>query len=101
MPPEKKLSVRDLTLGSTSIAARRDGGADPAGVVHLVEGWLPACGGPRVRFLFPGRPVELADACPDCAATVAPVPRQRQATARSSSPRSRRTAPVRELTSTT
>ena len=53
------------------------GSAAPSGPLHLVHGWEPLCGGERVRFIFPGRGVDVADACPDCAA--AAMPRQRTA----------------------
>lgn len=75
-----------LEVGSAQLAASPQGRAVPAGTTHLVEGWEPICGGGRVRFVFPGRVVDLPATCPDCAQAVAPtsvpvpVPRQRAAT---------------------
>jgi len=53
----------------------------PTGVTHLVDGWQPLCGGPRVRFVFPGCTVDdAADLCDACAGTATKqVPRQRRA----------------------
>jgi hypothetical protein len=54
----------------------------PAGVTHVVDGWQPVCGGPRVKFVFPGCTLddvtEICDACAGQAA-VRRVPRQRPA----------------------
>lgn len=73
-----------LEVGSALIAPSAQGPAGPAGTTHLVEGWESICGGGRVRFVFPGRVVDLATTCPDCVQAVAPaqvpVPRQRAAT---------------------
>ena len=48
------------------------GSAAPSGPLHLVHGWEPLCGSERVRFVFPGRGVDAAEACPDCAAAAMP-----------------------------
>lgn len=54
----------------------------PVGVTHVVEGWLPVCGEPRVRFVFPGCSIDqVAEVCAVCSAasTARRVPRQRRA----------------------
>jgi hypothetical protein len=77
--------------GSVAAGVRRSIGADrlaqapgqrvlPIGVTHVVDGWDPLCGGPRVRFVFPG--CSLDDAPEVCDACAGPatrrVPRQRR-----------------------
>lgn len=53
----------------------------PGGVAHVVDGWLPVCGEPRVRFVFPGATIEDAtEVCPACTkGALRRVPRQRGA----------------------
>ena len=74
--PAVKPEVTVVDLGSTSI---QPGGiqaaAAPAGTLHLVAGWEPLCGGERVRFVFPGRPVPGEDTCPACVKATLPRPR--------------------------
>jgi hypothetical protein len=66
----------EFEIGSVAIVpGGPNGSAEPAGTLHLVQGWEPLCGGERVRFVFPGRRVDKTSACPECAA--ATVPRQR------------------------
>lgn len=61
----------ELIVGSDSVLPRRGGTTDPGGTVHAVHGWMPLCGGSRVRFVFPGRdPQSVKPTCPDCAAAV-------------------------------
>ena len=65
-PVEEPLRV----IGADGVAPRRGGGADPTGATHVVHGWMPVCGAPRVRFVFPGRtPDDVTDLCRDCAAS--------------------------------
>jgi hypothetical protein len=75
-----------LEVGSALLLPSVQGPAAPAGTAHLVDGWQPICGGDRVRFVFPGRDVDLGTICPDCTQAVAP--RQRS-TERPPAPRSR------------
>jgi len=68
--------VTVVDLGSTSIQpGGRQAPAAPAGTLHLVAGWEPLCGGERVRFVFPGRPVPGEDTCPACVKATLPRPR--------------------------
>jgi hypothetical protein len=53
----------------------------PVGVTHVVDGWQPVCGEPRVRFVFPGCTLDdVTEVCPACTnGAVRRVPRQRRA----------------------
>ena len=65
-----------LNLGSTAIQpAGVNTPAEPAGTLHLVDGWEPLCGGDRVRFVFPGRQVAGDRTCPACVQATLPKPR--------------------------
>lgn len=83
-----RTGIADFEVGSLSLVpAGRDGGAEPGGTLHLVDGWEPLCGGQRVRFVFPGRVVEADKACPEC--TAATMPRQRASAAPRATARTR------------
>ena len=94
MAATERTNGTSFEVGSALIAPSTKGPADPAGTIHLVDGWQPVCGGARVRFVFPGRVLEAAT-CPDCAevaqgsrasvTAVASVPRPRTTTSRTRS----------------
>ena len=70
-------------IGADAVSQRPGGqGALPAGVSHVVDGWLPVCGERRVRFVFPAATLddvtEVCEACTGAAARL--VPKQRRAT---------------------
>jgi hypothetical protein len=87
-PSAARLAAAD---GHIAAEARRFVGADrmvqqpgqrvlPAGRAHVVDGWLPVCGEPRVKFAFPGCTLDEApEVCDACAgrSAVPRVPRQR------------------------
>lgn len=66
-------------VGADRLAQRPGERVLPVGVTHVVDGWQPVCGEPRVRFVFPGCKLdEAAEVCPACTKTaVRRVPRQR------------------------
>lgn len=70
------------SIGADRLAQRAGERVMPVGVTHVVDGWHPVCGEPRVRFVFRGATLDDAtDVCDACSGT-APrrVPRQRRAT---------------------
>lgn len=76
MPATKKLTAADIAVGSTSVLGHPSGVPTPAGAVHLVDlSWKPLCGEDPVSYVFPGRNVDTADACPRCTASLLPRPR--------------------------
>jgi hypothetical protein len=76
-------STLDFEVGSVALVpGGPNGTGQPAGTLHLVHGWEPLCGAERVRFVFPGRPVDPSAACPQCAAAATPRQRTTAAAAR-------------------
>ena len=68
-------------IGADRLVQRPGERVVPAGVTHVVDGWKPVCGEPRVRFVFPGATLDDAtEVCDTCAGSGARrVPRQRRA----------------------
>jgi hypothetical protein len=76
----KKAPTSTLVVGSDLVTLGRGGSTAPAGTVHVVDGWVPVCGGDRVRFVFPGRDPETVEpTCADCSAAVVPRSTRRRA----------------------
>ena len=68
----KTAEPTDLIVGADAVLPGPGGTTDPGGTVHVVHGWLPLCGGDRVRFVFPGRdPQSVKPTCADCSAALA------------------------------
>jgi hypothetical protein len=67
-------------VGANRLVQRPGQRVLPAGVTHVVDGWQPVCGEPRVRFAFPGCTLddasEICDACAGGAARRVPRPRR-------------------------
>jgi len=78
--PLADLDVRQ-SVGADRLAQRPGERVLPIGVTHVVQGWQPVCGGPRVRFVFPGCTLDDApEICDACAGTATRrLPRQRGA----------------------
>ena len=71
MPAEAaKIPAADVVLGANDIVTLSGGASAPSGDVHVVDGWLPVCGGERVRFRFPAASGADAVTCKDCAARI-------------------------------
>jgi hypothetical protein len=83
---EMQTAQSAFEVGSVTLVAGLRGTAAPAGTTHFVDGWEPVCGSDRVRFVFPGRGVELGATCPECVQAVA-VPRPRTASKASTTAR--------------
>jgi len=69
------------SIGADAVAQAPGERMLPVGVTHVVDGWHPVCGEPRVRFVFPGCTLDdAADVCDACAgAATRRMPRQRPA----------------------
>jgi hypothetical protein len=69
-------------VGANRMAEQPGQRVVPAGLTHVVDGWQPVCGEPRVKFVFPGATLDdAAEVCEACAGrgAVRRVPRQRRA----------------------